>query len=145
MDRRLEISNHQTTSKSKKQLHSSIGRLEHIANIIPVLQDFLGRICHALAQSIKHNLTCLTLQEKSDIHLLKKFTDRSCQGISINNLVFHKPTLIYRSDASEFSIRGYKITSGMEWRFELPVHLRHKTSINCLEFMPNHNLDRHNT
>jgi hypothetical protein len=23
----------------------------------------------------------------------------------------------------------------MEWRFELPVHLRHKTSINCLEFI----------
>jgi hypothetical protein len=118
-----------------KHLCTSIGRLEHIANIIPILRHFLVRICHALARALKHNWTCLTLHKKSDLHLLMKFIDRSTQSISINNLVFLKPTIIYRSDASEFGIGGYNIAEGTGWRFEIPVNLHLRTSINSLEFI----------
>jgi hypothetical protein len=56
-------------------------------------------------------------------------------GISINNIVYRKPTEIYRSDASEFGIGGYTIVSGEAWRFELPVDCRLRTSLNSLEFI----------
>lgn len=53
----------------------------------------------------------------------------------MNNLTFRKPTQIYRSDSSEFGMGGYNITSGVAWRFELPVDCRLRTSINSLEFI----------
>jgi hypothetical protein len=42
---------------------------------------------------------------------------------------------MYRSDASEFGLGGYNITSGLAWRFELPVDCRLRTSLNSLEFL----------
>lgn len=59
----------------------------------------------------------------------------SVSGVSINNIVFRKPTTFYRSDASEFGIGGYNIISGRAWRFEIPTHLRLRTSLNSLEFL----------
>jgi hypothetical protein len=53
----------------------------------------------------------------------------------MNNLTYRKPTHIYRSDSSEFGLGGYNITSGVAWRFELPVDCRLCTSINTLEFI----------
>ena len=53
----------------------------------------------------------------------------------MNNVAFRKPTNIYRSDASEFGMGGYNVTSGRAWRWEIPLHLRLRTSINSLEFI----------
>jgi hypothetical protein len=63
------------------------------------------------------------------------FLDLANRGIPINNIVFRKPSKIYRSDASEFGLGGYNITSGSAWRFELPVDCRLRTSLNSLEFI----------
>jgi len=49
------------------------------------------------------------------------FLNKAADGVSFNNLVFRKPTLIYRSDASEFGVGGYNIVSGVAWRLELLV------------------------
>lgn len=133
------ITDLQTLLESKKanqgQLETTVGRLNHTANVIPMLRHFLGRIRHALARSIKHKWTCLSLQEKSDISLMIEFLRTATKGISINNLVFRKPTLLYRSDASEFGIGGYNLSSGKAWRFEIPESLRLRTSLNSLEFI----------
>ncbi len=43
--------------------------------------------------------------------------------------------MIYRSDASEFGIGGYNISSGMAWRYEIPTSLRLRTTLNSLEFI----------
>jgi hypothetical protein len=59
----------------------------------------------------------------------------SITGVSINNIVFRKPTTFYCSDASEFGLGGYNIISGRAWRFEIPSHLRLRTSLNSLEFL----------
>jgi hypothetical protein len=53
----------------------------------------------------------------------------------MNLLTFRKPTIIFCSDASEFGIGGYNITSGQAWRMELPVDCRLRTSLNSLEFI----------
>jgi hypothetical protein len=119
----------------KKQLETLIGRLDHTSTIIPMLRHFLSRLRHALLRSSKKYWTCLRLSEKSDLSLMLSFLDMAKDGISINNVVFRKPTKIYRSDASEFGIGGYNITSGSAWRFEIPIDCRLKTSLNSLEFI----------
>jgi hypothetical protein len=118
-----------------KTLEIAVGRLNHIGNIIPMLRHFLGRIRAALSRCIQHQWTSLHVQEKSDIHLMIRFLQDTNNGISINNVVFRKPSIIYRSDASEFGLGGYNISSGQAWRFHIPEHLRLRASLNSLEFI----------
>jgi len=120
---------------SHTQLESLIGRLNHIAGIIPMFRHFLGRLRQALYRSTQHRWTNLKIPEISDLHLSLKFLDMSVAGVSINNIVFRKPTTFYRSDASEFGIGGYNLISGRAWRLEIPVHLRLRASLNSLEFL----------
>jgi hypothetical protein len=61
--------------------------------------------------------------------------DEAKKGISMNTLVFRKPTMVLRSDASEFGIGGYNLTTGKAWRYKLPVSLRLQTTLNSLEFI----------
>jgi hypothetical protein len=50
--------------------------------------------------------------------------------------VFCKPTHLFCSDASEFGLgEGYNLISGNVWHFELPVHLRLRTTLHALEFL----------
>ncbi len=46
-----------------KQLESTLGRLNHVANILPILRHFLGRLRHALLWASKHKCTTLRLCE----------------------------------------------------------------------------------
>jgi hypothetical protein len=125
------------SSKRIKQKHLEvlIGRLDHTATVIPMLRHFLSRLRHALIRSTKHGWTSLSITEKTDLHLTISFLDMARDGISINNIVYRKPTKIYRSDASEFGLGGYNITSGEAWRFEIPIDCRLRTSLNSLEFI----------
>jgi hypothetical protein len=63
------------------------------------------------------------------------FLDSAKEGLLMNNLTYRKPTHLYRSDASEFGLGGYNITSGDARQFELPVDCRLRTSLNSLEFL----------
>jgi hypothetical protein len=120
---------------NKQQLEISLGRINHLANIMPTIRHFLGRLYHALARASKHHWTSLTLHEKLDLHLTQKFLHEAASGVSINNIVFRKPSIIYRSDASEFGIGGYNVTTGMAWRYEINTKLRLHTTLNSLEFI----------
>jgi hypothetical protein len=120
---------------SHSQLESTIGRLNHVAGIIPMFRHFLGRLRHALHRSSKHKWTNLRFCEITDLHLSLKFLHCSVQGISINNIVLRKPSIFYRSDASEFGMGGYNLISGLAWRFEIPSNLCLRASLNSLEFL----------
>lgn len=120
---------------SHKVLESTIGRLNHTAGIIPMLRHFLGRLRHALFRSSNHKWTNCKLCEISDLHICLQLLDYAPSGISINNIVFRKPNIFYRSDASEFGLGGYNLISGHTWRFQLPENLRLRTSLNSLEFL----------
>jgi hypothetical protein len=52
---------------------------------------------------------------------MQKFLDKCEEGILINNIIYQKPTHIYRSDASEFGIGGYNLISGQAWHFKSPL------------------------
>ena len=122
-------------STSYKLLESTLGRLNHVAGIIPMLRHFLGRLRHALFRSSQHKWTKFRMCELADLHICLQMLDEASTGISINNIVFRKPNIFYRSDASEFGIGGYNLISGSAWRFELPIHLRLRSSLNSLEFL----------
>ncbi len=85
-----------------KTLESTIGRLNHVANIIPVMRHFLGHLWKAHLYSLKTGWTSLNIHARDDLKLTTSFLETASQGVSINNVVFRKPTHIYRSDASEF-------------------------------------------
>jgi len=120
---------------SSKELEILIGRLNHCASILPPMRYFLGRLRFTLLRSSKSNWTTLSLSEKSDLYLMQNFLDYAKNGVSMNTIVFRKPTHIFRSDASEFGLGGYKLTSGKAWRFELLVDCRLKSSLNSLEIL----------
>jgi len=120
---------------SQKQLESLIGRSYHMGSIIPMIRHFLSRLRNALFRSSKSGGTSLSLIERNDLDLMINFLNKANSGISINNVVYRKPTQINRSDASEFGVGGYNLVSGKAWCFELPFDCRLKTSLNSLEFI----------
>ena len=127
-----------TSSKKAhyKILESTLGRLNHVACVFNPMRHFMGRVYQALSQaSALGGWTRLSSEEVADLQILSSFLSAANRGLSLNNLVYRKPTLLYRSDASEFGIGGYNLTSGIAWRLELPVDCRLRTSLNSLEFL----------
>jgi len=122
-------------SSRRTILESTIGRLNHTAGIIPMLRHFLGSLRQALFRSATNKWTNFRLCEISDLHICLTMLDHAATGIPIYNIVFRKPTIFYRSDASEFGMGGYNLTSGLAWHYQLPVDLRLRTSLNSLEFL----------
>jgi hypothetical protein len=100
---------------SKHELGTLIRRLNHCASILPTMRHFLSRLRHALLQSTAPNWTSLRRSEKSDLHLMKSYLDYAKEGVSMNTIVFRKPTHVNRSNSSAFSLEGYNITSGKAW------------------------------
>jgi hypothetical protein len=119
-----------------KHLESILGSLNHVANIYNPMRHFLGHIYQALyrANSSK-GWTSHKATEVADFHTIITFLDSAKRGISMNNLTFRKPMHIYRSDASEFGLRGYNLISGIAWRYKLPVDCCLCTSLNSLKFL----------
>lgn len=125
-----------TKKVQSKNLESSLGRLNHVACILQPMRHYLGRLYQALQRSNFSNGWChLSDEEVSDLHLMLSFLRCVNKGVSMNNLVFRKPSMIYHSDASEFGLGGYNIITGIGWHFELPEDCRLRTSLNSLEFL----------
>jgi hypothetical protein len=117
-------------------LEQMIGRLNHVACIMEMLRHFLGRLYKALYRAKKRGFTRLTPPEKEDLTIFQQFIQHaSHKGISMNNLVYRKPTHTIRSDSSLFGLGGYNTITGEAWRIELPLDCRLRTSLNSLEFL----------
>lgn len=99
------------------------------------MHHFLGRLYQAQYRATKSGWMSLTCNEKMDLHLMICFLDSAHDGLSMNLLTFRKPTHFYRSDASEFGLGGYNITTSKAWCFEIPVDCHLRTSLNSLEFI----------
>jgi len=115
-----------------KFLETLIGRINHVACIC----HYMGRLYHAFYRSSSNGgWTSFTDNELSDLETMFKFLSAAQYVFSMNNLVFRKPTVIYRSDASKFRLGGYNLISGIAWRLELPVDCQLRSSLNSLEFL----------
>jgi len=95
---------------SHQLLESTIGRLNHVACIFAPMKHYMGRLYQALYRASSSNVFArLSCEESSDLETHLSFLAAAKRGLSLNNLVFRKPTMIYRSDASEFGIGGYSL------------------------------------
>jgi hypothetical protein len=110
-------------------------RLNHVACILQPMRHFMGRLYRALFRAKARSGWTLSTNELSDLITHSEFLQYAKMGVSLNNVVFRKPTSIYQSDASEFGMGWYNIITGRAWRWESPIALRLRTSINSLEFI----------
>ena len=78
-----------------------MGRLENIAQIMISLGHFLGNIRHMqiLAEKKGHNIR-LNTQTKDDLELAKHFIKKVAEGVSMDQLTFRLPNIIYICDVS---------------------------------------------
>jgi hypothetical protein len=77
----------------------------------------------------------LTDEQRDDLKLWLRFLEQAVNGISLNLLTFHRPTHIGRSDASEHGIGGFSATTGIAWRWEIPLELWWRATLNVLEYL----------
>jgi hypothetical protein len=70
-----------------------------------------------------------------DLRLYQKILHWAANGISLNLIPFHQPSIFYRSDASKTGLGGYNIYSGAAWCLKLPFGCVKRARINTLEFL----------
>ena len=118
-----------------KDLETLLGRLQHTAAILPEGPHFLNRLRTAVERARKHRATRLSAETRLDLEFWILLLDRAAAGIDLNLLVTRAPDRMLRTDACEFGLGGYSLTTGRAWRWEIPVELRGLKSINYLEFL----------
>jgi hypothetical protein len=104
-------------SKSKLDyatLATTVGRLNHVAHIIPEGRHFLNRLRYEETKNEQTNTDSQpypTKQNKTkqDSKLWIKFLKYAEKGISINTIIFRSPTSLSLSDACETGMGGYNL------------------------------------
>jgi hypothetical protein len=120
---------------SYEALDTLIGRLNHCGFLIPQARHFLGRVRTAKHKASKRRHVRLSPAVQADLTLWLSFLQAAGQGIDMNLLTFRHPTHVSRADACEHGLGGYSLVTGKAWRFEIPLHLRLRTSLNSLEHL----------
>jgi hypothetical protein len=113
-------------------LGQNIGRLVHLGFVLPQVYHFMSRIreLHDRSlnrRSISINETCI-----KDLELMLAFLNKARDGVDMNQLVYRKPTHVYRSDSCPAGLGGYS-HEGWAWRFYIPYELQGRASNNLLE------------
>lgn len=116
------------------ELSSLVGRLNHVAYIIPSARHFMSRLRELELRSKNRRTVQLPDDVASDLRLWLRFLDRAAGGISMNLLSPRAPSHEYLSDASEHGLGGFSL-SGRAWRLPLPEDCQGRLSLNMLEFI----------
>ena len=117
------------------EISKLIGRLNHVAYIIPAARHFMGRLRRLEWKASKHRYAKITEEAKKDLLLWLKFLSKANEGISINNIIYRSVTSTSLSDASEFGISGYGFNTGIAWRYELTTEEQVSFDINQKEYL----------
>ena len=114
-------------------MDSLIGKLNHCGYIIPLARNFLHPI-RSLRHRCKHCSQTISSRESNYLQLWQQFLRYAGSGISINNIIFRRPSHIRWDDSCPIGIGGVSIT-GRAYRYNLPRHLQGRVSNNALEFL----------
>ena len=121
-------------SARESELDTLIGRLNHVASIIPLTRHFLSRL-RSLRERARHKRAIdIPVDIAADMTLWKDFLRSAHSGVNMNLLTPRAPTHEYFSDACEHGLGGFAL-HGRAWRLELPENLRGRLSLNMLEFI----------
>jgi hypothetical protein len=102
------------------ELESTLGRLNHVAYVIPLARHFLNTLRLRLHQR-RHKNQEITLnsEEVADLDLWLLFLAKAHAGISLNRITIRQPSKIGWSDSCPFGIGGF-LLSGRAWRVQIP-------------------------
>ena len=118
----------------RSDLETLVGRINHIGNIIRLSRHFISRIRHFKDRSPHFRRLKISKTVAADLQLWLQFIQQARHGMSLNLLTHRIPTVVYRTDSSEHGMGGFN-SRGRAWRWELPLHLVHRVSLNTLEFL----------
>jgi hypothetical protein len=128
-----EILKEPKKAREKKELESLVGRLQHVASILPTSRHFIGRLNNAMNRANQY--TRLSQNELDDLKLWKKFLYDAHKGIDINLITPRLAERILITDASlSKGMGGFNVKSGRAWRWPIPEEWK-TMSINTLEFI----------
>ncbi len=121
---------------SAKEFEQTIGRLNHLALVVPFVNHFLSRLRELLykAQSSARRQTKIPPNCIDDLHLMIYFIKKANKGINMNQIAYRKPNIVYRSDSCPGGLGGYS-HEGFAWRFAIPASLQFRASNNLLEHL----------
>ena len=117
------------------EMATLVGRLNHAAYIIPAARHFMNRIRRLEEKADKYRTAKMTKEVSKDLHLWLKFLEQAHKGISINNVVFRKPTSTSLSDSCERGIGGYSHDTGLAWRYEFTLEEQISFDINQKKYL----------
>ena len=90
-----------------KALESMIGRLGHLALVVPGVHHFLSRLRELQCLATHRRSTRINEPCQADLRLMLHFLNIAKGGIDMNLIAFRKPTHVYRSDSCPFGLGGY--------------------------------------
>jgi hypothetical protein len=101
-------------------LESTIGRLNHVAYVIPLARHFLNRLRLRILNR-RHAKQHLSLgnDEIEDLDLWLFLLAQARDGISLNRITIRQPSKICWSDSCPFGLGGFSL-SGQAWRIQIP-------------------------
>ena len=123
------------TPVQHSEMMTTVGRINHIGFIIPQARHFINRLRHEETKAAKHRSTKLSAESKADLALWLRFIDYAKTGISINSIIFRKPTSISITDACETGMGGYDPLTGKMWRYTFTKEEQVSFTLNTKEFL----------
>ena len=117
-----------------KELDTLIGRLNHLGQIIPFARHFLHRLRRLKDTPWSRRSKQFSNSHIQDLQLWSHFLSVAAKGISINLLTYRQPDTTCWSDACLTGMGGYD-SDGRAWRWEIPLDLRGRLSLNLLEYL----------
>jgi len=120
---------------SYQELASIIGKLNHVCFIIPDARHFMNNLRRAETTARIRKISKLNRRTLDDLALWLDFLQSAHQGISINRVIFRKPTITTFSDSSEFGIGGFCPQTGIAWRYHFTPDEQRAFTLNTKEYI----------
>ena len=134
---RAEVENMIASRKAVKlrDIQRLLGRLNHVCFVIPNAKHFMNNLrkTEYLAKFRKQVKLPHTAVEYLELWLI--LLELAHRGISINRVVFRKPTIASFSGASETGIGGFCPKTGVAWRHEFSNVEQAAFTLNAKEYL----------
>ncbi len=106
-----------------KELESIIGRLVHLRMAIFFVYHFLSRLRDLQVGAKKKRALHIRKECMKDLDLMLNMIRVAHEGVSMNSIVYRRPTHVYCSESCPAGLGGYS-NSGFAWRFYLGKRLQ---------------------
>jgi hypothetical protein len=122
----------QQGTMTAKKVESIIGRLGHLRMAIPFVHHLLSRLPNIQVQAKSRQWIPITIKCRRDLELMINIIKIVHNGISMNIIVYRRPTHIYHSDSCPAGLRGYS-NSGFAWQYCLKPEHQFQATNNLLK------------